>query len=333
MPLSATGGLFRLVDLAVVWDRWRRVLLLSLAFLVLSTPASATEVRAACPELSAEDADELLARVRLTLQPIADAPRPRSLLVACNDAGDTWVIWDGPPAELLPVDPERERTEGVLLAIEAKLAPSKASAAQAERVLPPKPPQNLDGPERRPSFPPRPEQEPSAPRIRLTHGGLGLGLAGEVLGSPLSPTFGPRLDVGVGWGPLSLLIAEGARGGGGRDGQLSTFGFDAMLGAGWGAPFDTRYPFGAALMGGVDWLSVHSSGTEAASRTKSSGVASAGVRGALYAGDVALWLGLDARYRFKPQSYGGPINVNLPHFTALTTLSAALVVDVRQHEP
>lgn len=286
-------------------------------FLVASgicASAQAAEIDMDCPRLDAKAKDELSARVRLALRS-AEFP-PRSLLVAC-DAERAWIVWDGPPLELLQVDNDGSLVERALDTIERRLREGPARPAPKPRPKPKKPARwGHDEPTfEKPA--PRPV-EPS-PRHEHATGGLGLGMSGEYLKEPLQSCYGPRLDVGVGWRAFSFQLSESARFGRTvRDD--STFFYDISFGAGWGAPFARELPVGAIVSTGVEWFNV-------ASHTVSSGIASVGLRGALPFGPLALSIGVDGRFRFASQYVGETVDVSTQRFSVLGLVEGVLLVD------
>ncbi len=298
-------------------------LLLTLLTCVAAAAApDAPSVSTTCAELSDDQADELASRLQLTLAAAkgTEAVLPRSIVVAC-DKKRAWVIWDVPPAELIPVQRGPRFTESVIEAVEGRL----------RRVAPPPTPATTPPAPSAPEQPPQPTtldtpapvaapSTASTPRPQLarqfTHGGLSLGASVEILPEPFTPPLGGRFEVGVGVGLVSIILSESVRAGSGPAGE--TFGFDVGGGVAWGAPFDVRYNVGAKALLGVDWFESE----------RASGVAELGLRGALYADDYALWLGVDGRYRMGPQSFGSPANVELPHLSGLITVGAALLVKV-----
>ncbi len=292
-----------------------------LTCLAATAATDAPSVSTTCAELSDDEADELASRLQLTLAAAkgTEAEMPRSVVVAC-DKKRAWVIWDLPPAEVLPVQPGRRFTESVIEAVEGRLQrvapPPTPPAAIPAKPAPQAPaPTTLDAPA--PVAAPSTAATPRPQVTRqFTHGGLSLGASVEILPEPFTPPLGGRFEVGVGVGLVSIILSESVRTGSGPAGE--TFGFDVGGGVAWGAPFDVRYNVGAKALIGVDWFESE----------RASGVAELGLRGALYAGDYALWLGIDGRYRMGPQSFGSPVNVKLPHLSGLITVGGALLVKV-----
>jgi hypothetical protein len=214
-------------------------------------------------------------------------------------------------------------TEAVIEAIEARLrrgAPTRADArlpAPTQTTKPAPVPQQ-------PETPPRSSSGP-VPQVarQFTHGGLALGGSIEVLPEPLSPALGGRFEVGVGVGAVSFVLSESARVGSAPRGQ--SFGYDVGAGVAWGAPFDARYNFGAKTLIGVDWFSASGATANSAS---SSGVVELGGVAAAYVSDYALWFGIAGRYRMRPQTFGSPQNIELPHFSAMLSAGGAILVSV-----
>ena len=89
-------------------------------------------VSTTCAKLSDDEADELASRLQLTLAAAkgTEAVMPRSVVVAC-DKKRAWVIWDLPPAEVLPVQPGPRFTESVIEAVEGRLQRVGARAGAA----------------------------------------------------------------------------------------------------------------------------------------------------------------------------------------------------------
>ena len=280
----------------------------------ICAPAWAAEIDFDCARLDAKAKDELSARVRLALRS-AEFP-PRSLLVAC-DAERAWIVWDGPPLELLQVDPDGSLVERALDTIEKRLREGPARPSS-------KPRGDAHGSVRwghdEPTWE-KPASRASEPSPRHEHatGGLGVGMSGEYSAKPLRPSVGPRLDVGVGWRNFSFQLGESARFGKSAGGD-STFFYDISFGGGWGAPFARELPVGAVLSMGVEWFNV-------ASHTVSSGIGSLGLRAALPVGPLSLCIGVDGRFRFKSQYIGETVDVLVPRFSVLGLVEGVLLVD------
>lgn len=280
--------------------------------LTMTSICAATEIDVACERLSAEQADELRARIELLLR--ARDVLPQTILVAC-DAKRAWVVWNAPPAELLEVTDEGAMVEALIDAIERRAtrvsgAPSEASRP-ANRPAP-------TSPHESPTWAARAPIE-EGPRALVESGGIGLGLVTEILAKPLGPALGPRLDIGVGWGPWSLQLTESARFA--RSvGHGSALFYDLGAGFGWGAPFSRTQAFGAAVIVGGEWFNVEG-------HTVTTGFASLGTRGAIEAGPLSIALGLDGRLRFVPQYVGERVDVRVPRWSGLVFLEGVLLVE------
>lgn len=284
----------------------------------MTSICEAAEVDSACARLSAAQADEVGARVKLLLRSRSDAPR--SILVAC-DHSRAWVVWNGPPAEILDVSSEGTLVEALLDAIEQRVerAPAEPAPAPAAkpRPLPTSPHEAPTWGERAPLI--------EAPKPLVESGGIGIGLLGELLGDGLGPALGPRLDIGVGWGPWSLQLSESARFAR-SDAGSSAFLYDLGGGLGWGAPFSRAHPIGAALLGGGEWFHIEG-------HTVTTGFASLGLRGALALGALSLALGVDGRLRFAPQHVGERVDVQVPRWSGLVFVEGVLLVEPARSRP
>jgi hypothetical protein len=281
------------------------------ATVVPAARAGATELSVACARLDPDAGEELRARLRLTLR---TQPRsPSALIVACDDAR-AWVIWDGPPLEMLPVVPDGELREAVLDVVESRLRELGNPSAPAQKPGPQKP-----GPNELPSWEPRePPELPRGPRPPT--GGFGTGLAVEPLADPYGTVVGPRLDIGIGWAPFNFVIWESPRFGQ-RTGGYDVFLFTLESGIAWGAPYVPGHWFGAALTGGVEWFSL-------GGETQATGAATLGLRAAVPAGPLWLWLGADGHTRFSPPAADDAIGGSLPRYSAMITLGVMLTVEV-----
>jgi hypothetical protein len=296
----------------------RHTLLGVVLCLSLARVAAATEIDVECPRLDAKGADETRARAKLLLRS-TETP-PRSLLVAC-DAERAWVVWDGPPLELLQVKQSDNVVEATLDALDARLrlgpkAPPTSDAP--EQTKPPALP--APTPNETPIFS-APLRQPTEPRSvgARTIGGLGVGLSSEYLGATLGATFGPRLNIGVGWNQFSLALAESARLGKADRGD-SAFFYDLSAGVGWGAPFATELPVGVVLASGVEWFNV-------GSHTVTSGISTLGLRGSLPLGSLALTAGVEGRVRYVPQYIGETVDLRMPWLSAMFLLEGVLLVE------
>lgn len=289
-----------------------------LTVLSVTAVARATEIDVECPRLDAKGADEVRARAKLVLRSAEHSPR--SLLVAC-DAERAWLVWDGPPLELLQVPEGESVVEATLDALDARLRKGPKQATPSEPASPKPEPRALPSPTpaETPTWGARTKPPPDPSRSVRTIGGLGVGLSSEVLLAPLSPTVGPRLDVGVGWSQFSLALAESARFGTVRDGERAFF-YDLTAGVGFGAPYTTDLRVGAVLTSGVEWFNV-------ANHTVTTGVANLGLRGYLPTGPMGIGLGVDGRLRFSPQYIGETVDARMPRFSVLFLLEGVLLVE------
>lgn len=283
--------------------------------------ARASEIWLSCARLEAEQTDELKARAKLLLRSSAGAPS--SILVACDEKR-SWVVWNGPPAEVLDVRSEGDLVEALLDAIDKRVRASTAAPSASAPTSP-----------RTKTAPPSPHETPTwemrdAAQVRepgplVESGGLGVGLIGESPTARLGPALGPRLDVGVGWGPWSLQLTESARFANTRGGD-SAFLYDVGGGVGWGAPFSRQHPIGAALTAGNEWFNVRSN-------TLASGFIAFGLRGAAPVGPLAIALGIEGRFRFASRRFNDA-DVQIPRWSGLLFLEGVLLVEPAQpHAP
>lgn len=292
-------------------QRWARIATI-FAMTSICAPARASDVDLACARLSPGQADELRARIKLILRSATDAPR--SILVAC-DAQRAWVVWNAPPPELLETPGDGELVEALLDAIEkrAQRSPHAEAPAPKPRARP-----VPTSPHETPTWEQRvPPVEPPKPFVES--GGMGLALAGELLRGPLGSALGPRLDIGVGWGPWSLQLTESARFARTDTGSSALL-YDLGAGVGWGAPFSRKHPLGAALLGGSEWLHVHG-------HTVTTGFAALDLRAALPVGPLSIALGVEGRARFSPQSVSERESVEGPRWSGLLFLGGVLLVE------
>jgi hypothetical protein len=274
----------------------------------------AAEVAVACARLDAAETDEVRARVKLILRTASEPPR--SLLLAC-DAERAWVVWNVPPAELLDAPQGVSLVESMLDAIERR----------ARRVEPPvgPPPPRAPKPRRIPVSPHEtptweaPVTPPASPRPLVESGGMGVGLAGELLGGRLPYALGPRLDIGVGWGAWSLQLTESARFARTKSDDSALL-YDLGAGFGWGAPFSRRHLLGASLASGGEWFNVEG-------HTVTTGFSALGARAALPVGAFSISLGLEGRLRWSPQHVGETVDVRVPRWSGLLVLEGVLLVE------
>ena len=274
------------------------------------------------PRLDAKQSEELRARVRLALRTAGRAPR--SLLVACDEER-AWVVWDGPPLELLPVKGDANLVEATLdtLEIRAREGPPSRATDTAPEGTGPKPPATPSPAREVPIFvhmPPAPQ-----PERPVAAGGAGVGFSFEYLGSNLDPASGPRLDLGVGWGPWYVTLGESAR-------FTSKSGEGLMLfdlggGFGYGAPFTPGRLLGASLTSGMEWFSI-------GSHSESTGIATLSLRLAPELDSFAIAVGVDARVRFNPEYIGQTVDAAPPRWSGLLVIEGVLWAEpVRARPP
>lgn len=282
-----------------------------------SRPAWAADISFDCSRLDPRENEELAARLRLALRPSA-AP-PGAILIACDEKR-AWVVWNGPPLELVHVKEDGSLIEGVLDAIEARVAKGPLTEPTPAPAQPAEPPRSLESPKPSPNELPNLQPEPRPPVASYKPydpiGGLGVGGTVELGSDALNASAGPRLDVALGLGVFWAGFEESARFGSTKDGD-SAFLYDLELTLGAGAPFAPDYPFGVVLGSGVEWFNVEN--------TVRTGVATLGLRGALSVDPIALSLGIDGRMRFSPPETGTDTGqIRLPRYALLFTLSGVL---------
>jgi hypothetical protein len=286
--------------------------------LTATLPAFATEVAVRCKRLSSEQSDELIARIRLSIHSAEPGSQPERVSVEC-DAREAQVLWEVPPTELLEVDEGTGLVEGVLDAVERRLA-SSAAPREARPLPPPTPAEQPD------LTRPRRRRVPLAERRPHRAGGLGMGGAVEPMPESGQWSIGPRLDIGVGIGPAVALATEGFRLAVG--GEHSAFIFDVAIGGGWGAPFDPDRMFGIAALAGIEYFSAtRADSGPNSSQTLATATFTLGPRLALPVGPGAVWMGVDGRYRVDPPELGAPFDVGLARFSVVVSLGAMLLAD------
>jgi hypothetical protein len=263
-----------------------------------------TDIRLQCPSLGATEREELAARLALALR-AAGGAAPRSLLVACDDT-EVSLAWDAPPLELVRVPVRFGTVEDVLDAVDARLAGSKEPTAPTPEL-------------------PVHAYEPTPGRRVFRTGGLGIGGTLEPL--PFGVSAGPRWDVAVAAGAIAINLGEAVRFGGVSRTPYSSFAFQLDFGLSWGAPFDPDAWFGAHAAGGAEWFSVHGADEDIGTRTHAAAIFSMGPRVATEVGGLSLWLGLDGVLRPAPQSFGSPVNVELPRWSGSLSVGGVLLVD------
>jgi len=286
--------------------------------LTATLPAFATEVAVRCKRLTPEQSDELIARIRLSIHSAERESQPERVSVECS-ANTTQVLWEVPPTELLEVDEATGLVEGVLDAVERRLA----SSAPPREARPPPPPTPAEQPDL--TRPQRPPPVPPSERRKHRAGGLGMGGALEPMPESGQWSIGPRLDIGVGIGPGVALATEGFRLAVG--GEHSAFIFDVAIGGGWGAPFDPDRIFGVAALMGIEYFSATRADSGPNTQTLATASFTLGPRTALPVGPGVVWLGIDGRYRANPPELGEPFNVGLARFTVIVSLGAMLLAD------
>jgi len=296
----------------------------------------------ACPRLSTRDKEELGARVQLLLRALAEAPQ--RVVLAC-DRKAAWLEWDGPPLQEFEVDTRAGLVEGALDAIEDRVRAGSApisrgsgeagsfgegglagyargsetrgagsgTGSQSEPVA-------VKGSE----APPPVDQVERAPtRSSARLGGAGLGLVIEPMPSEIL-AMGPRLDVGVGVGPVSIVVNEGVRLGGSDEHNFMIM--DLSAGVGYGAPFDPGKILGVLGTVGIEWATGYPSGSSGSSHVSASGTLTLGVRGAGRIAGAAFWVGVDGRWRAAATPLG-PYSLELPQVAGMFSVGGALLVD------
>ena len=137
-------------------------------------------------------------------------------------------------------------------------------------------------------------------------------------------TLGPRLEVGVGLGPVLLLVSEGVRFGGSD--RYNFLLMDLSTGIGYGAPFDPARTLGVLGAAGLEWASGYPSGSSGSSQISASGTFTLGVRAAQRIASASFWIGIDGRLRASTTSLGSD-TLELPQIATLFSLGGALLVD------
>jgi hypothetical protein len=289
--------------------------------LTATLPAFATEVGVRCKRLTPEQRDELIARIRLSIHSAEPGSQPERVNVECSES-EAQVLWELPPTELLEVDEATGLVEGVLDAVERRLASSSVPRqARAASVPPPTPAEQPDL-----SRPPRPPPLPPSERRKHRAGGLGIGGALDFMLETGQVAFGPRLDLGVGIGPAVALATEGFRIVAG--GAHSAFIFDVAIGGGWGAPFDPDRTFGLAALVGMEYFSAtRADSVNPSTQAQPTATFTLGPRVAVPVGPGAFCVGVDGRYRASRLEAGDPVDVVLPQFSVIVTVGATLLAD------
>lgn len=293
-----------------------------------------------CDRLSTGERHELSARVQLLLRTMAETPR--RVVLGCDEES-AWLEWDGPPEQEFEVDTSMGLVEGALDAIEDRVRSGTASTVStagstradasgengeqgpASESPPPAAPK-ARGPliSKGNETPPptvAPERPASTARRRL--GGAGLALVMEPQTSE-TPALGPRLDVGVGVGPLSFLVSEGVRFGG--TDRYNFLIMDLSMGFAYGAPFDPSHPFGILAAAGMEWATGYATGSPRSSSVSGGGTFTLGLRAAVPMSGASVFFGVDGRLRTDAPSIG-PYSLELPQLTTLLSVGGALLVD------
>jgi hypothetical protein len=238
--------------------------------------------------------------------------------------------WFGVTHERLEIDETAGIVEGTLDALETALEKQASGDDHLPARPNTQPKQAIDPPALdEPSFDESPR--PRARQASEVPGGVGVGVSAELFPIALF-ALGPRLDVGLGSGGFVLFISEGLRDvlGAEHDALL----FDVQLGLGYGAPFVPQSRIGFMASGGFEWFSAVPSGGRRNSRqTDMSVILTGGVRSRWRLQAVALWVGLDVKGRLAPQRLLSPIDLMLPHASALLSVGGILLVAGSDKEP
>lgn len=248
--------------------------------------AEARHVENRCPQLTAEEYDELDARLQLLLS--SEEPSGPLPAIVCED-GRAWVEWRGQRLRIFKrgalVDEAVDLIEGLLhdgergTAADARAMEDSAVAA-GEPVL------------RSPSS----DGRRTAPRRRVG-GGTAIGIETELPGASLPTLMGPTFSYAGSVGPIQV---------GGREafrfslGELNALlmDFEGLLA--YGAPIDPEQTFGAEARFGAEWLVLYPQGQYALAAVAP--IASLGLRAAQGLGAFSLWMGIDGRARVRSLS-------------------------------
>lgn len=291
--------------------RVRRLCRLALACLLSAGVARAgtPELELECARLSDAERDELSARGRLTLAS-AGLAAPKRVVLHCDERS-AWLEWRAPDSERVEVDQRQGLVEGVLSAIDARLArrPRAADRRVAERAAP------------------APVSVPAPAAERRANGGLGLGVSWQPWSDPRLGGVGPRLDLAVRAGPLLLVATEVARFGLSRSSDgASVVQFASDVGALWGAPFDAASGIGLRAALGEEWL-LAATRTD---QTAASPSAALEVLGAVRAGAFAPWFGVEGRARLHALSFAAPVEASVPALTLSVSLGVLWLADAER---
>jgi len=290
-----------------------------LLFAVAVSGQSVTAIVVACPALDPAQNDELGARARLLIQASPDPVRPERVQLHCTPDQTTLYV---DRTEPVPVDTYRGLIEGALDALEGELERRAAGRSPPKhlRQTAPAPSQVEDGlPALPPSLLPT-EGATQRPPRGTDAGGLGVGVGFEPLPPPLDACIGPRLDIAVGVGQLAAIATESYRLGlgGGPKSEL----FSAQVGIAWGAPFDPESTFGVLTLVGWEWLAL-----PRRDQTLRTPTVATGLRAAMNAGPVNVWVGVDGVMRLSPQRSVEPSLLTLERFSVLSSVGGFLLAD------
>jgi hypothetical protein len=148
-----------------------------------------------------------------------------------------------------------------------------------------------------------PTELPKALRERRLEGGVTFAFSTETWSRSMYG-YGPRFDVGLGVGnQLAVVVGESARFSFGSSESLRMMSFGVQTGVAYGAPYQTRTGFGAAILVGAERLST-STTEEALVAWGVTG--SVGVRGSVTVGPVDVWVGFDGVARSETIRVGRP---------------------------
>jgi hypothetical protein len=147
------------------------------------------------------------------------------------------------------------------------------------------------------------DEKPTAVwREQRLEGGVALGFATETWSRSMYG-YGPRFDVGLGVGRgLAVVVGESARFALGSE-SLRMMSFGLQGGVAYGAPYQMRTGFGAAILVGAERLST-STTDEALVAWGVTG--SLGVRASVAVGSVDMWAGFDGVARSETIRVGRP---------------------------
>jgi hypothetical protein len=291
------------------------------SFAAPSAEAATIDVR--CPGMPLSVEEDLFARATRLL---ADAGMPwLSLGLECDPTG-AWLIWvDGTRA---PIDQSRGIVQGVLEAIQNRIAADRYPPAPPVGVHPPPQTAAPGYDSDRAALPRDDDNARKSPPAETgldkhgTEGGLGLATVAQFW-SGGSFGVGPRLDVSVGPpGKFAVLLGEQALFGTGSQGSGAVV-FDFQVGGAYGAPFKTRTGFGAIAMLGAERISAtHDNASNGLNAWTVTG--NLGARGSLAVNTINVWLGADLLVRSSDFQTGGPSAVSIPSASFVLSLGCFL---------